>query len=69
MRSLYIGPGLPTMHSLSRGRRSLRRKGSRVAGLKRVEVWDFDPLPRIKRINKIKFYGPYQEAFARWRQR
>ena len=27
------------MHSPSRGRRSLRRKGSRVADLKRVEVW------------------------------
>jgi TnpA family transposase len=39
--------------------------GQSEIGFAITSLLDFDLLPRIKRINKIKLYGPDQEAFPR----
>ena len=42
--------------------------GQSEIGFAITSLLDFDLLPRIKRINKIKLYGPDQEAFPRLAQ-
>jgi hypothetical protein len=61
-----VGRGGRSPRHLDAARGQLRRShGQSEIGFAITSLLDFDLLPRIKRINMTKLYGPDQEAFPR----